>query len=467
MKNTRYHTFFVASVICCLTMLITSACGSAPATPSVNSSPTASVHAPTASATARPVSTQPTSPTLGNSLPSVTTSCPAPGTARAAVMPPLALGSHQNIVYLSYKGGINSSGPSFLNRYDVTTGSTTQILQEPNVRITEAQVSADGQWILFTTGTQLQLIRMDGQELQTLYCTSAQVTYMSSVQWSPDQRQIIFEGDGRPDLTLYLLDLTHGTVVPELLNADPSTYYVPRTWIDNKKVYVMSYTDVTDPSQTASDLPPKLYILDTSNGANQHMSNLQLVAQAQSPYCWDFDSSYDKGKLFVDHCIQLEDLQGGAGLRQGPSSITMQSGTSGQSNTVYSNSKQAIVSVRVVGYSSTSLLFIIENQSDQQTSVDTSQNGLWKINTDGSGLTRLTTEQTEDQTSLNRDTQYPWSNFSRNGSMYTMRVASFQNNSASFSLYFGSLSGGTPTMFATLSQPGEGYEFEVVGWTTM
>src|SRR5204863_3361319 len=32
--------------------------------------------------------------------PALSTSCPAPGTARAAVMPPMTLGSHANIVYI-------------------------------------------------------------------------------------------------------------------------------------------------------------------------------------------------------------------------------------------------------------------------------------------------------------------------------------------------------------------------------
>ncbi len=138
MNSTRYRPFLMAFFICCLTMLIT-ACGSTTPNQAVSSSPTSSAHTPTGSATAQPVST-----TAGGSLPSVSTSCPAQGTARAAVMPLLALGSHQNIVYLMYRGGINISAPSTLKRYDITTGSTTQIVQMPNVRITEAQVSADG-----------------------------------------------------------------------------------------------------------------------------------------------------------------------------------------------------------------------------------------------------------------------------------------------------------------------------------
>ena len=466
MNGTRSRLFRVAFFSCCLAILII-ACGSTGTNQGVSSSPTSSAHTPTGgSGTAQPVTT-----TTAGSLPPGSTSCPPQGTARAAVMPLLTLGSHQNIVYLLGEGAINTFPTSTLKRYDVTTGSTTEIVKMPHVRITEAQVSADGRWILFVAGSKLQMIRMDGQDLQTLYCTSAPATEISGVQWSPDQRQVIFFGGGKPEgeQTLYLLDIARGTVQPELFYTGQSTFYIPRTWIDSKRVYLVGVPRLSSGPEPTPAPVPKLYILDTGNGANQHTNNLRFVAQAQSPYCWDFDSSYDTGKLFIDHCIQLVALgSAGVGLRQGPSSITVQSATGGPSNTVYINPKQAIIAVRVVGYTSASLLLIIENQSDGHVSVDTSQNGLWKINTDGSGLTRLTTENAGDRTSLNRYTQYPWSNFSHDGSMYAARIAAFQGNSPpAYSLVFGSLSGGTPTMFASVPHPGEVTQLELAGWTTM
>ncbi len=343
----------------------------------------------------------------------------------------------------------------------------------------EAQISADGQWLLFvaqvTNGQSslagIQLMRMDGQDLQTLYCSSTPATGISDVQWSPDQRHIIFFGPPATSLqsTLYLIDIVHGTVQPELVSTDPSTGYSLRTWIDNHRVYVMSrYFVNSEPTPTPATVP-KLYILDTAAGANQQTGKLQFVAQAQSPYCWDFDSSYDTGRLFIAHCIQLVSQgQAGIGLRQGPSRITAQATTGGPSQTVYSNSAHAVVALRVIGYTSTSLLFLIEDQADEHTSVDTSQNGLWKINTDGSGLTRLTTEQKGDRTSLNRFTQYPWSNFSRDGRLYAARLALFQGNvPPAYSLFYGSVNGGTTTTFATIPHPAEGAVLEVVGWTTM
>jgi hypothetical protein len=124
--------------------------------------------------------------------------------------------------------------------------------------------------------------------------------------------------------------------------------------------------------------------------------------------------------------------------------------------------------LRVVVYTSKTLLFLIESQGNQNTTVDSSQNGLWEINTDGSGLARLTTEKAGDSTRLNAFSQYPWSNFSHDGSMYSARTTVFQDNAPPlYTLVFGSLSVGTPRTFATLPNPGEGAMLEVVGWTAL
>src|SRR6266700_6575474 len=53
--------------------------------------------------------------------PAISTSCPAPGTARAASLPSLTLGTHPTIVYIVNEG---LPTPTFctLKRYDVVTG---------------------------------------------------------------------------------------------------------------------------------------------------------------------------------------------------------------------------------------------------------------------------------------------------------------------------------------------------------
>src|SRR5438067_3252684 len=113
-------------------------------------------------------------------MPVTKTSCPADGTARAAVMRPLRLGKHGNVVYIYNEIPLNTSTAfGHLKRYDVVTGQKTELVTS-GIAIQSAQVSADGQWVLFLStpdpridpqhSALLQLVRMDGQGLQTLYC---------------------------------------------------------------------------------------------------------------------------------------------------------------------------------------------------------------------------------------------------------------------------------------------------------
>jgi hypothetical protein len=104
----------------------------------------------------------------------------------------------------------------------------------------------------------------------------------------------------------------------------------------------------------------------------------------------------------------------------------------------------------------TTLLLLIENHSG-----DTSQNGLWKMNVDGSGLTRLTTDMSNSQ-SLCPFTQYAWSNLSRDGTIYALQEYTQQTNE--YKMEYGSLNGGAPTVFADIS---DGTQLLLVGWVNM
>lgn len=197
----------------------------------------------------------------------VSTSCPAPGTARAASLPPMTLGTHQTIVYTVNEG---SPTPTFgtLKRYDVVTGAKVEIVKMAGTLISEAQISADGQWVLFVANvsgqSKLQLIRMDGQFLQTLYCGSP-----NQAQWSTNQQLIVFADGANVDL----LNTTSGVLQVELTSKLNPTVH-PRTWLDNTRVYV---------TLELVDSPPEsLAILDTSKGPNQNVKNLQVVFDAST-----------------------------------------------------------------------------------------------------------------------------------------------------------------------------------------
>src|SRR6266496_2104315 len=311
----------------------------------------------------------------------ISTSCPAPGTGRAAVLPYLSLGPHRNVVH-TYSTFDTNSNPlnSFLKRYDVVTKTKTVIYSVQQKYISGIQISANGQWVLFVTqqtvqGSQLsklQLIRVDGTYLQTLYCAS-----------------------------------------------------------------------------TIDQSPNIIYLLDTTKGANQQLSNLPVVFNGNFA---DFDSSYDGSKLFINTCAC------GQGGDTGPSTITVRPALGGQAQALYSTPAYAVTSVRAV--TPTTLLFIIDSFSIAG-QVDQSHNGLWKMQTNGTGLTRLTTDVPGISSGFNSATQFPWSNVSRDNSMYALQA----DGSHKVTLVIGSLSGGTPTTIASIS--GKGASLNIVGWTTM
>lgn len=379
----------------------------------------------------------------------VTTACPAPGTGRAAVLPVLTLGTHQTLVY-TFNQIDNRDQPvsGSLKRYDTVTRSTTTILNLTGKNIHSQQISANGQWILFQTqstqGTKLELIRVDGRYRQTLYC-SPSGSGISGLQWSTNQQLIAFSlyNSSTQIESIDLLNTSNGAVQTELSVSlsNPSSAVNLRTWLDNTRFYL---------TNTQIDQPPNIiYLLDTSKGANQKLSDLLVVFNGSFN---DFDSSYDGTKIFINSCAC------GQGGFTGPSAITVRPATGGSAQTLYSTAKYAITSVRVV--TPTTLLFTIDNFSTLG-QADTSQNGLWKIQSNGTGLTRLTTDAAGAGSSFNQFTQFPWSNVSRDSTLYSVQVVG--NMTASINV--GLLSGGTPT--SIVSSNSFGVSLDVAGWTKM
>jgi hypothetical protein len=451
-KPRLYQILF--SLLGCALLFLLAACGSSASTPGKGSTPTSTsttVTPTTTTSNTTPTTPSGTPPGVTVSMPPTQTSCPPAGVARAAVMARLALGSHPNIVYIV-------NGPTHLGtlkRYDVTTGAKTEIVNLANTNISSAQLSANGQWILFVaiSGRQakLQLIRVDGQGLQTLLCATAApnganpTSAIDHTQWATNQQLVIFNNYTVQGDNLYLLNVQSGSLQREF-SSGSSAAYEPATWLDNTRVYLFGPT-IDAPSG-------QLYILDTSRGPNQTINNLQLAYNASktNPSCWSFDSSYDGAKLFTSTCFTTPNPNGpGIGSMQGPSDISSQPAAGGSSTFVYQNQTLAITTVRDI--SNSTLLFLGAN-----TNSNTGQNGLWKIGTNGSNPVRLTSAPG----TLNQFSQFPWSNVSRDSSMYVMQ--SFNSGSHISAMFFGPLNGGSPTTFATIS---DGTILDTVGWTTM
>lgn len=368
------------------------------------------------------------------------------------VLARLVLGRHQNIVYSIDEGRFDAPTRTTLVRYDIETGSKTNIVTLSHTFIDEAQVSADGQWLLFVasdgTGLEkLQVVRMDGQGLQTLYCISS--VGIANLQWSPDQKLIAFSIDEQKNQEgIYLLNAASGELQVELSLdvSTPLSRLLVRTWLDNTHLYLTNSSFDTSPANT-------IYLLDTSKGAGQHISD--LVTVLQGPF-GDFDRSPDGTQLVIDH--------GGCGMASctPPSSVTVLSATGSPERTIYNSTQFDVVAVRAIGQRT--LLLLIRNDQAGGT-IDRSHNGLWKINTDGTGLTRLTSDSAKQWSYLNSSSFAPWSNVSRDGGSYVLQTSTIQVEPATMTLLFGSLNGGTPTAFASTSS--DQTTLAIAGWTTM
>ncbi len=332
-----------------------------------------------------------------------------------------------------------------LSRYDVQAGTTTAIT---NGAIKTAQISHDGQWLLLSvvedSVSKIQLIRMDGKYRQTLYCAPQgqliDPTDSTGMQWSPDQKHVIFSQGTSYNIpqSLYMLDLSSGAVQLEFSPTGNNENFLPTIWLDNTRVCVKSI-------QVASFKPSSLYLLDTSKGSNQHVSDMQLLRNVGGVYWWSFDTSVDVGTLYMS---TLKSLQSPPYYQ---SEIDADSIDGGNSKQILLSNTLVITDVRALN--SSSLMFVSYTQSGTQAQDDNF--GWWKINSDGSGLTRLNKYPHEGGAGpgvwgpFNPYTQNPWSNFSRDGSLYTDGTS------------YGSLNGGALTSYTNNSGAA------LVGWTTM
>ncbi|HET8844516.1 MAG TPA: hypothetical protein VFN35_23810 [Ktedonobacteraceae bacterium] len=358
---------------------------------------------------------------------SADTSCPAPTKVRAVMMPSLQQSGHQQIVYYH-----NIGDQMVLNLFDVQRKAAT-IITGQNEHIQSAQLSQDGSWVLMVVSSNdisaLQLIRIDGRYFQTLYCAPQGQEIGASAQWSPDQRQVLFsQGTSSDSGPLYMLQLTGGSIHTEL-SASGLTL-TPLTWLDNLRAYVRVQSSA-------------LYLLDTSKGSNQRIKNMKLVEGA-GDMVWDFDSSTDATTLFLSLALAEQNSTN-------QSQLMIASADGQGTRKILSSARLTIVGVRVIDASSLMLA------SYTQDGPRAAYNGFWKVHNDGSSLTRLNNRlqmgsSPDSWGPFNPSTQYIWSNFSRDNTLYAD------------GLFYGSLKGGPLTRYAS---DDEGDGNILVGWTTV
>ena len=224
-------------------------------------------------------------------LPITQTTCPS--SARAAVRVPLKEGKRQNLLYT-----YNTSSNGFLIRYDIRSGKKTTVLNINNATISDARISPDGQFILFVTQVSsqlaLQMVRVDGQSLQTLYCVpnnTEPINFIDDLLWSPDQQQLLFRVSdptgAKAAPSLKLLNLTHGSLQTVLAPSD-KTGYIPRVWPTHDLVYMQGYA--LDASDTVP--PHDVYVLNLSKKSVQRIASI-------AGYDWDLNLTPDGKHLLL------------------------------------------------------------------------------------------------------------------------------------------------------------------------
>ncbi|MHB8597469.1 MAG: TolB-like translocation protein [Ktedonobacteraceae bacterium] len=454
--------------LCCLLVLL-NACGQSSGNGvSSTSSSTKTILSPTATIASTTVKAQ---------------TCPAQASARVVSMPsiPVTVGNHATIVYLAQQGNENS----MLQRYDTVTRMSQTILQTQGAETLQtANMSPDGQWILLVSLLQgqsaIQLVRMDGQHLQTVYCAPAQSS-IDNALLSPDQHFIVFNQEDENEISiLYLLDLTTGklrtevsllqpnfpgaitslqtshlshTASPSLQNrADhnletqrfepiPSTHdliYIPMKWANNS-IYLLG-------TMHASPAPlPQLALLrNISKDVSQQQSNVQTFSTTTAPdgnSCFDYDVTPDNRQMLCSAYALMGPTS--------PTTITLQPITGGAPHLVYSNPTGGTIVARAI--TNSTILFILNKPNGPP--------ALWKINTNGSGLTQLMTAKNSDTgIGFAYSSYLPSSIISHDGTLYALEVSSTTGNTQS--LIFGSLNGGLPTTFASNTNA-----LLLVGWT--
>ncbi|GER83863.1 hypothetical protein KTAU_25000 [Thermogemmatispora aurantia] len=433
-------------------------------------------------------------------MPVTQTSCPDisptnPFGTRPAVMRPLALGSHQNLVYIYNEGrSQTSTAHGHLVRYDVATGQRVTIITS-GLLISEAQVSADGQWIMFLSlpdpqrdpnhAALLQMVRMDGQGLQTLYCfpklpyTPKGKTFSAfegrglisytgyppvRFVWSPDERNVLLSADLQSTTSLMtLLDTRTGNLRQLLLYSQFCSMAIPLTWLNSSQAYIATESRATCGSPP---LPMNLYLIDVNKSINPANPVWNDVIEENVRYTdVAVDTSPDGSHLFVSTCEQTEPAI---------STIVSEPAAGGSQTTIYrqlasaQNPESCVESIRAATTRTLLVLMRSGNPYLQCGAPYQATFQLAMLSSDGRGQPHVLANL-EQGSSYSLDQAVPafWSLISRDGHLYAMTGSKLLACSNSLieetTVFYGSLSGGKPVAVATVSNG----TVDVVGWTAL
>lgn len=392
-------------------------------------------------------------------IPPVFTSCPATGTARAAVLPPLSAGSHQVVLYTSNSfTGFSGNATSILRRYDTVTGQQADVLkvtipskllnnQNLTKAIDDARTSDNGQWVIFKTAVEgkeaIQMVRSDGQELQTLYCTTTNKDIWDTLSLSPDTKYLAFNElpiSAAGNQNLVILELATGKLhVAATASLNDSAVYEPLKWRDHISLYV-SYSRI---GVEFTRNRRQVYLLpDVTQNSSLQQISIPTITGASNDMCKDFDFSPGNTQLLTSDCnvVKNQDV-----MDIGPSTIETNPLAGGSPHVIHS-SQHPITFARFI--TNTMIWFSLSD------GVNSSENGVWKINADGSGLTRLTTQSVPFELHAYSSNMH----ISHDGSLFAFFNSSYSGPST---LIFGSMDVSNSHTISV-----DGQNDDLIGWTT-
>ncbi|GCF10450.1 TolB family protein [Dictyobacter arantiisoli] len=396
---------------------------------------------------------------------------PCPAVAKP-VMPVMhTTGKQQTIVYRTAN---NVDGTQAFRIYNTVTKRTTTLPLPAKLAISgaEARLSPDGQWLLFQSNqdghTSIQILRLDGKDLQAIYCSNDQI---DNVSLSPDQTALVFNlihnnQTGRVTTKLMLLNMRTGLVQTEAVNPTPGYSYVPREWLNNHSLYITETAiDAVPGTAFPIQYPTPLYILkDIKKDVKAQANNLQqLLSMAQiqtkTSGCFDIDTL---GHLTITSAYSINNYAQYAKM-EGPSTLTLHM-LNGKEKTIYTDNTRAILNVRFV--TPTTLLFTTQNMIwplVQSIAVD--QIKVFTINIDGTHLHQIAAFAPGSATFLLSAATNSWDTISRDGSQYAIPVNRFSNGIEQY--MYGSVKTGTLKAFATWNINSSDSLYGLVGWTTI
>lgn len=425
-------------------------------------------------------------PRLTEKVPPTETSCPPMGQARPMVSAYLPQGKNDNLVYVD-----SSSGTPVIKGYDVKTQQASTVITLPQSLVSDPQVSGDGQWVLFTAKpgnplanynqqpqnvpTSVQMVRLDGQGLQTLYC-SAPSNNLNNIAWSPDGSHIAFSEqqsnfDGQSPLTadthLKILAAKQGS----LYDANPvhinggGTYLAPLAWVDNTHLAV-----TLDDIQIASPGPPSgIYLMDTmQKRVYSSTDQLQKIPGADTPFDWSNAFSTDGKTLYTSQCPSGQYGIGGVGV----SDIEAHALPGGQTRAVLSsgsqNSSPDMLITSIIAVTNTSIIFTTAPGSSAGGPGGSNPNqklGTWRVNLDGTGLKQLSSSQTSGSGESKPTSS--WQTISRDAQWYVSGEYSSATSTTSLQIA-STQDGATPIKLTTISYLSYGAASALIaGWTQM